>query len=291
VRLAGATVAGLGLEIGANHLCATVVDLRGDRLAFREVRGDFASPTPAAALASVAALAAATLAAARAAHPDLLLLGTTLAVPGIVRDGVVLDAPRLGWIDVDAAPALADVAPGLPVAVANEASLGALAESHARPASTFLYISGGVGVGGAHVVDGVVQGGVHGFASELGHVVVDPSGPGCRCGATGCLEQYAGAQALARLEPAAVGRALGIGLASAVNVLDVADVVVGGALGDLLPRLADSLTAELATRVLAYPWAPVRVERAQVRELPGLQGAALAPVLAALAHPESLLAA
>lgn len=290
VRLASATVAGLGLEIGANHLSASVVDLRGERLAFREVRGDFASPAPAAALASVAALATATLGAARAAHPDVMLLGTTLAVPGIVRDGVVLDAPRLGWIDVDAAPALADVAPGLPVAVANEASLAALAESHARPASTFLYISGGVGVGGAHVVDGVVQGGVHGFASELGHVVVDPAGPDCRCGATGCLEQYAGAQALARLDPADVGRALGIALASAVNVLDVADVVVGGALGDLLPRLADTLTAELATRVLAYPWAPVAVEQAQVRELPGLQGAALTPVLAALAHPESLLA-
>lgn len=290
VRLASATVAGLGLEIGANHLSASVVDLRGERLAFREVRGDFASPAPAAALASVAALATATLGAARAAHPDVVLLGTTLAVPGIVRDGVVLDAPRLGWIDVDAAPALADVAPGLPVAVANEASLAALAESHARPASTFLYISGGVGVGGAHVVDGVVQGGVHGFASELGHVVVDPAGPDCRCGATGCLEQYAGAQALARLDPADVGRALGIALASAVNVLDVADVVVGGALGDLLPRLADTLTAELATRVLAYPWAPVAVEQAQVRELPGLQGAALTPVLAALAHPESLLA-
>jgi predicted NBD/HSP70 family sugar kinase len=290
VRLATATVAGLGLEIGANHLSASVVDLRGERLAFREVRGDFASPAPAAALASVAALATATLAAARAAHPGLVLLGTTLAVPGIVRDGVVLDAPRLGWIDVDAAPALADVAPGLPVAVANEASLAALAESHARPASTFLYISGGVGVGGAHVVDGVVQGGVHGFASELGHVVVDPAGPDCRCGATGCLEQYAGAQALARLDPVDVGRALGIALASAVNVLDVADVVVGGALGDLLPRLADTLTAELATRVLAYPWAPVAVEQAQVRDLPGLQGAALTPVLAALAHPESLLA-
>lgn len=290
VRLATATVAGLGLEIGANHLSASVVDLRGERLAFREVRGDFASPAPAAALASVAALATATLAASRAAHPGLVLLGTTLAVPGIVRDGVVLDAPRLGWIDVDAAPALADVAPGLPVAVANEASLAALAESHARPASTFLYISGGVGVGGAHVVDGVVQGGVHGFASELGHVVVDPAGPDCRCGATGCLEQYAGAQALARLDPVDVGRALGIALASAVNVLDVADVVVGGALGDLLPRLADTLTAELATRVLAYPWAPVAVEQAQVRDLPGLQGAALTPVLAALAHPESLLA-
>ncbi|WP_284248833.1 ROK family protein [Litorihabitans aurantiacus] len=291
VRLASATRVGLGLEIGANHLCASVVDLRGERLAFREVRGDLAAGAPTASLASAVELARVTLAAARAAHPGLALLGVTLAVPGIVRRGVVLDAPRLGWLDVDAAAVLREVDPDVAVTIGNEASLAALAESHARPASTFLYISGGVGVGGAHVVDGVVQGGVHGFASELGHVVVDPDGPDCRCGATGCLEQYAGAQAVARLAPHEVGRALGIALASAINVLDVAAVVVGGGLGEALPGLRPALVAELETRVLAHPWAPVDVSAAAVRDYPGLHGAALAPVLAALADPEPLLAA
>lgn len=291
VRLAGATLAGLGLEIGANHLCAAVVDLRGQTLAFREVRGDFAAPLPAAALASVAELGRATLAAARAAHPDLRLLGTSLAVPGIVRGTAVLDAPRLGWLDVEATSALAAIEPEVPVLLGNEASLAALAESHARPNRTFLYLSAGVGVGGAHVVDGVVQGGVHGFAAELGHVVVDPAGPDCRCGATGCLEQYAGAQALTRLAPGEVGRALGIALSSAANVIDTDAIVLGGALAGLLPDLTPSLTAELSTRVLAYPWAPITVEAAQVRDWPGLRGAALAPVLAALSDPESVLTA
>ncbi|WP_158277237.1 ROK family protein [Serinibacter arcticus] len=290
IRLAAGTLAGLGLEIGANHLSAAVVDLRGETLAFREVRGDFAAPEPADALASVAALGRTTLAAARAAHPDLRLLGTTMAVPGIVRGDVVLDAPRLGWLDVEAASALTGIEPDAAVALGNEASLAALAESHARPGRTFLYLSGGVGVGGAHVVDGVVQGGMHGFAAELGHVVVDPAGPDCRCGATGCLEQYAGAQALARLAPDEVGRAVGIALASAVNVVDVGTVVLGGTLGgELLPRLLPALTTELATRVLAYPWASVAVEPAEISDLPGLRGAALAPVLAALGDPERVL--
>ena len=73
-------------------------------------------------------------------------------------------------------------------------------------------------------------------------------------------------------------------------MLDVDTVVVGGSLAELLPRVSSELTAELATRVLAYPWAPVAVEAAQVREFPSLQGAALAPVLAALNDPEQVLA-
>lgn len=291
VRLAGATLAGLGLEIGANHLCASVVDLRGETLAFREVRGDFAAPSPAGALASVAALGRTTTDAALAAHPGLTLLGTTLAVPGIARDGVVLDAPRLGWTDVEAAGALADVVPQVPVTIGNEATLAAVAELHARSGGSFLYLSGGVGVGGANVVGGVVQGGEHGFAAELGHVVVDPGGPECRCGATGCLEQYVGGAALARLDSADAGRALGIALASTVNVLDVGVVVLGGTLGEHLAGLRPTLEAELATRVLAHPWAPVSVEAAVVRTFPSLHGAALTPVLAALADPESLLPA
>ena len=286
VTLASATLAGLGLEIGANHLGAVVVDIRGETLAFREVRGDFTAPSPTAVLATAAELATATLTQAQLAHPDLELLGATLAVPGIVRDGVILDAPRLGWLDVDAGAALAGLGGLAAVGIGNEASLAALAESHARTPSTFLYLSGGVGIGGAHVVEGAVVGGVHGFASELGHVAVDPAGPLCRCGATGCLEQYAGAQALARLDPAEIGRALGIALASTVNVLDVATLVLGGTLAPRLEEFLPSMQAELELRVLAYPWAPVSVEAALVRETPSLRGAALESVLATLADPE-----
>ena len=291
VTLASATLAGLGLEIGANHLGAVVVDLRGTTLAAREVRGDFTAPSPTAVLATAAELATAALTQAQLANPHLEFLGATLAVPGIVRDGVILDAPRLGWIDVAAAAALAGLGGVASVGIGNEASLAALAESHARTQSTFLYLSGGVGIGGAQVVEGTVVGGVHGFASELGHVVVDPAGPLCRCGATGCLEQYAGAQALARLEPAEVGRALGIALASTVNVIDVATLVLGGTLAPRLEEFLPTMQAELERRVLAYPWAPVTVEPALVRETPSLRGAALESVLAILADPERLILA
>src|SRR5207247_8370215 len=103
--------------------------------------------------------------------------------------------------------------------------------------------------------------GVRGFAGEIGHVVVQPDGPRCRCGARGCLEQIAGQEAILRAagltgtvgtsrgrqggsvdellarardgEPdtlwaiESAGRALGIGLSATVNVVDPSTVVLG----------------------------------------------------------------
>ncbi|MGW3466293.1 ROK family protein, partial [Streptomyces olivaceoviridis] len=123
-----------------------------------------------------------------------------------------------------------------------------------------------------------------GFAGELGHVPVRPDGPGCPCGSRGCLEQYAGEEAVLRaagLEPrddrvgllaeraeagdervrAALrdaGTALGIALTGAVNLLDPETVVLGGALAELSPWLLPSLDTELKGRT-AGPACPVTV--------------------------------
>ena len=133
------------------------------------------------------------------------MAGSCLAVPGLVDRmvGPLRLAPNLGWRDVDVVgefhshPATADVA----IRLDNEATLGGRAEADAlRPGGvlSFLYLSGEVGIGGALVVDGTVFGGRHGWSGEIGHTVVDPAGPLCRCGSTGCLEQYAGKDALMR---------------------------------------------------------------------------------------------
>ena len=56
----------------------------------------------------------------------------------------------------------------------------------------------GTGIGGALIVDGRSYEGARGFHPEMGHHVVDPSGPACYCGATGCWEQLAAGPAIAR---------------------------------------------------------------------------------------------
>lgn len=145
-------------------------------------------------------------------------------------------------------------------------------------------MSAEIGIGAAVMVDGRVLHGNRGFAGELGHVPVWPDGPSCACGGRGCLEQYAGEEAVLRaagLEPgedrvgllagraeqgdAAVrralhdaGTALGIALTGAVNLLDPENVVLGGALSGLAPWLLPSLRSELARRT-AGPPCPVSV--------------------------------
>lgn len=91
---------------------------------------------------------------------------------------------------------------GEPVHVDNDANCAALAELEmgaARGARTALVVTLGTGIGGAVIVDGMVQGGAHGLAGEVGHMVVDPSGPACPCGGRGCWERYASGPGLARL--------------------------------------------------------------------------------------------
>src|SRR5699024_11225966 len=139
--------------------------------------------------------------------------------------------------------------PGRHRGLDNEARLAALAELSGSDSSSFLFISAGVGIGAAIVVDGEYTAGVHGFAGELGHVCVDPAGPRCRCGASGCLETFAGTAAicqtaglgsLAQVHEAVVagddaalaavegaGRALGRALAGMVDLDGVTDVLVG----------------------------------------------------------------
>jgi predicted NBD/HSP70 family sugar kinase len=110
----------------------------------------------------------------------------------------------------------------------------------------------------------------------LGHVTVDPAGKPCRCGSRGCLEQYAGedaireaaglpdaAQLLDRATAgdeatlAALGRAglaLGVALSSTVNLLDLPAVVLGGHFAPLGDWLCPPIEAELRQRVLTARW-------------------------------------
>ncbi|WIX83239.1 ROK family transcriptional regulator [Amycolatopsis carbonis] len=265
VVLSGARVASLGLEINVDYLAVCLLDLaRTVRFTERRERDNRGS-RPEEVLGELQNLAEAALAAAE----DLTVAGAVLAVSGPVGDGVLFSAPNLGWSDVRAADML-----HLPVSVTldNEANLGALGELWfgAGP-SDFLFVSGEVGIGAGLVVDSALFPGTHGLAGELGHVVVSPRGPRCRCGASGCLETYAGQEALLEAagvasvhellgnlgtnDPAAVqattaaGEAVGLALSSAVNLLDLDHVVLGGVFAPLFPWLAPAAETVLADRL------------------------------------------
>ncbi|MFG2352720.1 ROK family protein [Streptomyces sp. NPDC048521] len=277
--------AGIGAEIGVDHLAVCAVDLRGAVRARAVRHGANRGRKPGPVIEELTALIHRVV--AEAEREDLWPAGLAVAVPGLVaRDGrTVVRAPNLDWRDTD----LGGLLPGgWPLTVDNEANFGALAELWLGDGTPrdFLHVSAEIGIGAAVVVDGGLLRGIRGFAGELGHVPVRPDGPACPCGGRGCLEQYAGEEAVSRaagLSPredlvgllseraeegdesvrAALrdaGTALGIALTGAVNLLDPETVVLGGALAGLSPWLLPSLEAELTGRT-AGPACPVAVSR------------------------------
>ncbi len=90
---------------------------------------------------------------------------------------------------------------GLFTWVDNDANVCALGEAlfgRGKGKKVVLVLTLGTGVGGGIVVEGEVYHGAAGFGGELGHIMVNPDGPVCGCGNTGCLETYAAASAIAR---------------------------------------------------------------------------------------------
>jgi glucokinase len=101
---------------------------------------------------------------------------------------------------------------GVPVVVENEASCGGWGERSAgsgQGRQHVLLVTLGTGIGGGIVLGGRLYRGHHGFAGEIGHMVVDPDGPPCPCGQRGCWERYASGSGLGRIarEAAIAGRA------------------------------------------------------------------------------------
>lgn len=313
--------AGLGLEINVDYLAACVVDLTG---AVRHRLVEYADQRPAGAGAALAAICRLAGEARALTEADgLTVAGAALAVPGLVAaGGVVRRAPNLGWHDVDArallaaAPALRD----LPVTVDNEANLAALGELRAGDApGSFVYVSGEIGVGAGIVLDGALFRGARGWSGELGHIPVHPDGPSCRCGGRGCLERYAGQEAILRgagIHPpvgseaalgvlagraadgdtdalgalADAGTALGIAVATVVNLLDVDTIVLGGCYAPLLQWLRGTIEREVACRVLTADWAPVTLRAAVLGADAAMVGAAGAVVREVHDDPAAWLA-
>ena len=302
---------GLGAEIGVDHLTVCAVDLRGRVRTRRHTAGRHRDSDPAAVLGALARLVEQVTAEARGA--GLTPAGLAVAVPGLVTRGstTVVRAPNLGWREVDLAARLGR---SVPVSVDNEANFGALAQLWLDAATPrdFVHVSARIGIGGAVVVDGELLRGARGFAGELGHIPVSARGPECACGGRGCLEQYAGEEAVLRAaglasspgaeatallaERAAAGdratrralreagRALGVALTGAANLLDPTGIVLGGALARLGPWLLPPVARELASRTAA-PEAVPDLRISALGDQGPLLGAAHSVVRAVLDDP------
>ncbi|MFL6078432.1 MAG: ROK family protein [Ornithinibacter sp.] len=313
--VAGAGLAALGLQVNAGAIAARVVDLRGRIVAQEVVADDFVGSDPTDVLARLSALSRSVLGAIPVATR---VVGAGVALPGVVsaESGHLLLAPNLGWSDLHVQSVMDPSATGgLVPRIGNEADLAARTVAESAPGrpgdlTDFVYLSGEIGIGGSVVVAGVGMPGRHGWAGEIGHVSVDPAGPACPCGSTGCLERYAGKDAifdgaglpasagahdLARAvragdvrAEAAVARAawaLGVALAGVVNVLDIPVVVLGGHLGQIAELLRPELEPHLRARTLSARWVAPAIVAAEADPAPGATGAAMLELSTVLAHP------
>ena len=201
---------------------------------------------------------------------------------------------------------------GLDVRMFGDAVAVAVAEhwrGAARGRRNVLGMVVSTGVGGGVIIDGCVVPGTTGNAGHIGHVSVDPFGPTCVCGGTGCLEAIAsgtniaawarahGSDAIDAAEVAEqarrgnavamatfrrAGEAIGLAVAGAVTMLDLDVVVIGGGVAGAGSLLFDPIADGYGKFArLGYAASP-RVVPALLGGDAGLIGAA-----AVVLHPES----
>lgn len=254
------------------------------------------------------------------------VLGVGLSLPGALDParGVSIGSPDVsGWDGVELAPYLAGITTA-PLFAGNDADVLARSELLGRSANLrdVLVVKASTGLGLGIIADGHVLRGHLGAAGEIGHTKIDAAdGLPCRCGSTGCLETLAGGWALvARAQEAGHevehvrdlvaialqgdptargllregGRALGEVLATAINLLNPAAVVIGGDLAAAFDfhvagvrESVYALAAPLATRDLQF-LASIHGDRAGVV---GCAALALDHVLAPVAVDARLAAA
>jgi predicted NBD/HSP70 family sugar kinase len=248
------------------------------------------------------------------------MAGVGVGVVGLTRrsDGFVHLAPNLGWRDVPLGTMIGDsLGLTVPVQIANDADLGALAE-HRRGSGVgiddLIYISGEAGIGIGIIHNGMPMLGSAGFAGEAGHMLINPRGHKCRCGAVGCWETEAGEAALIRLTglpPAATGQSLidlvtsraeagddrilralrelgswlGKGLGNLVNLFNPEVMVLGGFFHLLARYLEPAAIESVQTVALAAPRALVKIEPSALGPDAVLIGAAELALSSVIADP------
>ena len=300
----------LCIDFGGTKIAAGIVDAATGKVLARAVQS-----TPADAGSSgglTAALAMCNQAFQNWALQQEAVVGVGISFGGpIDRDGsTVLRSMHVSaWENVPL-PQLFSERFHVPAAMENDANAAALAEwlyGAGRGSHSLFYVQLSTGIGSGLILDGDLYRGAGG-AGEFGHMVADPDGPQCSCGQRGCLESVAAGWALARdahaLLPARPGTqsidarlvtdqaragdsvarqivarafsAVGVSLASVINLLDPELIVLGGGLVEANDLLLPWLQLELDRHVLPHLRSHVRIELSNLGADAPLIGAAAA---------------
>lgn len=310
----------LGIDIGGTHFRLVLIDGSGMVIANR-MSATRAEQGPSKVIAHIAdAVGALNLESRRAGHdPVAVGVGCAGVIDG--KAGAVLFAPNLpGWRDIPLAADLS-TACGLPVVLGNDANCYAVGERHfgaGRDSRDLMCFTLGTGVGGGLIIDDRLITGPLGTGGEVGHLVVEPGGRKCGCGAQGCVEAYASSTGLEGLlgealeagretrlqagdDPQAMagaarrgdelagelfntaGRTLGRAMAAVVVITGVDLMIIGGGMAVSWDLMEPAARAELDERLRMTDAGRVRMIPGELGQKAGALGAAQ---LARLAHGE-----
>jgi glucokinase len=297
----------LAFDIGGTKLAAAVVNSGGDVVV--EARAQTIGADGEALYAQLESLGRSVV--QRSGHV-VAAVGAGCGGPMLFPSGVVSPLHMPQWRDFPLRDRLAQSF-GVGAVVDNDAKAMAFGEwwlGAGGGSRNMLGMVVSTGIGGGLIIDGRLLDGEHGHAGHIGHVNVGPDGPVCRCGARGCLTGVASGVGIARRiaeaqasgEPtglkagataqdaaqaarahdalaarlfAEAAAGLGRGIASAVSLLDLDRVVIGGSIAiEAWDLIGSGLETELRARARSAFTRDVRVMRASLGQRAGLVGAA-----------------
>lgn len=231
----------LALDVGGSKMAAGLVTPSGDLLVHERIETP-STHDPEVLFAALGSVVAAIAGPGPGASPATrVIAGIGCGGPMDLEKGTVSPLNIPGWRDFPLRTRVAALT-GLPTSLDNDAKALALGEGWvgaARGCRNFLAIVVSTGVGGGIVLDGHLANGTSGNAGHIGHVIVEPDGRPCACGARGCLEAEASGTAIAAITgrppaeapPAVVARCgmlVGRAVASLVSALDIELILVAG---------------------------------------------------------------
>ena len=187
----------LGVDVGGTKIAAALVDPAGNVL--HSLRRETVLGSPDATLDGIAAAARDLMAASGTDPQGVHAIG--FGIPGLVdpEKGIGIASVNLGWRDV---PVRKGLEARLKVAceVDNDVRAGALGEARfgaARGLQEWVYVNIGTGISAVILLHGRFLMGARGLAGEIGHAVLEPDGPMCKCGGRGCFEAVASGPGIA----------------------------------------------------------------------------------------------
>jgi glucokinase len=181
----------IGVDVGGTKIAISLVDMKGQILASMRRPTDVSKPE-----ATLDSIANTVKEFAGIHHLDLQTFEAIgFGIPGLVdaEKGIGIASVNLGWENVPVRAGLENRL-GVACVIDNDVRTGALGEARfgaARGLKNLVYLNIGTGVSAVILLEGKFFLGVNGLAGEIGHAILVPDGPVCKCGGRGCFEAVA----------------------------------------------------------------------------------------------------